>query len=98
MICGTGALSTRDPWPQGPRVERHLLVRRARMEGLLVFDYAERREEAAARLAAWVRTGRLAYREDILHGMERAPGAIARLYRGENSGKLPIRLVHGATR
>ncbi len=92
VICGTAALSSWDPWPQGPRVERHLLVKRARMQGFLIFDYADRTEEAVAQLADWVRTGRLAYREDILDGIEQAPGAIARLYRGENSGKLLIRL------
>jgi NADPH-dependent curcumin reductase CurA len=63
------------------------------MQGFLIFDYADRTEEAVAQLAAWVRAGRLAYREDILDGIEHAPGAIARLYRGENNGKLLIRLV-----
>jgi hypothetical protein len=93
VVCGTAALSSWDPWPQGPRVERHLLVKRARMEGFLIFDHADRTEEAVAQLAAWVRAGKLAYREDILDGIAHAPGAIARLYRGENNGKLLIRLV-----
>jgi NADPH-dependent curcumin reductase CurA len=93
VVCGTAALSSWDPWPQGPRVERHLLVKRARMEGFLIFDHAARTEEAVAQLAAWVRSGELAYREDILDGIAQAPGAIARLYRGENSGKLLIRLA-----
>lgn len=93
VICGTASLSSWDPWPQGPRSERHLLVKRARMEGFLIFDYADRTEEAVAQLADWVRTRRLAYREDIMDGIEQAPGAIARLYRGENSGKLLIRLT-----
>ena len=60
--------------------------------GLPVFDYAHRYEEAIARLAAWVRDGKLRYREDILDGLEHAPGAIAGLYRGENLGKRLIRL------
>jgi hypothetical protein len=98
VVCGTAALSSWDPWPQGPRVERHLLVRRARMEGFLIFDYAGRTEEAVAQLADWLRAGKLAYREDILDGIEHAPGAVARLYRGENSGKLLIRLRDAATR
>jgi NADPH-dependent curcumin reductase len=68
------------------------------MEGFLVFDYAARAEEAVAQLADWVRTGRLTYREDILDGIAYAPGAIARLYRGENRGKLLIRLVNEAIR
>ena len=94
VICGTASVASWDPPPMGPRVERHLLVKRARMAGLIVFDYAHRYEEAIARLAAWVREGRLAYREDIVEGIEHAPGAIAELYRGENLGKKLIRLTH----
>ncbi len=93
VICGTASMATWDPWPQGPRPERHLLVKRARMEGFLIFDYAGRTEEAVARLAGLVREGRLTCREDILDGIEHAPGAIARLYRGENTGKLLVRLA-----
>ncbi len=92
VICGTASISSWDPWPTGPRVERHLLVKRARMSGLILFDFAHRYEEAAARLADWVRAGKLNYREEIVDGIERAPGAIAELYRGENLGKRLIRL------
>ncbi len=92
VICGTASISSWDPPPMGPRVERHLLVKRARMQGFLVFDYQHRYEEAIARLATWVREGKLQYREDILDGIEHCPGAIAELYRGENLGKRLIRL------
>jgi NADPH-dependent curcumin reductase CurA len=92
VICGTASVASWDPPPMGPRVERHLLVRRARMEGFLFFDHAERFEAAIAQLAAWLRAGQLRHREDILDGIEHAPGAIAGLYRGENLGKRLIRL------
>jgi hypothetical protein len=92
IICGTASLSSWDPWPTGPRIERHLLVKTARMQGLLVFDYEQRTEEAVPVLAAWVREGKLRYREDILDGLDQAPGAIAGLYRGENLGKRLIKL------
>lgn len=94
VICGTASVASWDPPPIGPRVERHLLVKRARMQGFLVFDYRHRYEEAVARLATWVRAGSLRYREDILDGIEQAPGAIAGLYRGDNLGKRLIRLYH----
>lgn len=92
VVCGTAAISSWDPWPEGPRVERHILVSRASIQGFLVFDYLERFAEARAQLAAWLATGRLAHREEILDGLDQAPGAIARLYAGENLGKLMIRL------
>ena len=92
VICGTAAIASWDPIPLGPRVERHLLVKRARMQGILVFDYADRYPQGLARLAAWVREGRIRYREDILVGIEQAPDAIAGLYRGDNLGKRLIRI------
>lgn len=95
VICGTASVASWDPPPTGPRVERYLLVKRARMQGFIVFDYQPRYEEAVSRLADWVRAGKLRYREDILEGIEQAPGAIAGLYRGENLGKRLIRLHHG---
>jgi len=94
VICGTASVASWDPWPQGPRVERHLLNKAARMEGFLVFDYEHRSQEAVDRLASWIRSGKLRYREEILEGLAQAPGAIAGLYRGENLGKRVIRVDH----
>jgi NADPH-dependent curcumin reductase CurA len=93
VICGTASIPNWVPVPPGPRVERQLLVKRARMQGLLVLDYASRYPEARRELAKWVRAGLIRYREDILDGIEHAPGAIAGLYRGENMGKRLIRIA-----
>src|SRR5262245_9436707 len=86
VICGTASVASWDPPPQGPRVERHLLIKRARMQGFVIFDHAAHYETARRDLTTWVREGRLRYLEDILDGIEQAPGAIAGLYRGENLG------------
>jgi len=93
VICGTASIPSWDPWPTGPRLERHILVKRARVSGLLIFDYAHRYEEAVTRLAGWVREGELRYREDIADGIDHCPGAIAELYRGENLGNKLIRVT-----
>lgn len=92
IVCGTASVASWSPAPQGPRVERHLLVKRASMQGLLVMDHEARYPAALEELARWVSADRLRYREDILEGIEQAPGAIAGLYRGENLGKRLIRL------
>jgi NADPH-dependent curcumin reductase CurA len=92
VVCGTASVASWEPWPQGPRVERHILVKRASMQGFLLFDYAARFQEARDQLAAWLTEGRLTYREEILEGLGEAPGAIARLYAGANLGKLLIRV------
>jgi NADPH-dependent curcumin reductase CurA len=93
VICGTASIANWEPIPEGPRVERHLLIKRARMQGFLVLDYAERYPEALQELTQWVRQGLIQYREDILEGIEQAPGSIAGLYRSENLGKRLIRIV-----
>jgi NADPH-dependent curcumin reductase CurA len=92
-ICGTASVATWDPPPLGPRIERALLTKRARIEGFLAFDYEHKRPEALRFLSRCIRDGSLRYREEILEGLHEAPGAIARLYRGENMGKLLVRLA-----
>lgn len=93
VVCGTASISQWDDWPVGPRVERHLLVKRARMEGFLYFDYIHRSDEAVEQLRTWLAEGQLNYREDILNGIQHCPDAIAGLYRGENRGKRLIELA-----
>ncbi len=92
VVCGTAAYADWSDWPQGPRIERRLLTRRARMQGFVIFDHMSEYEAAVERLAGWVRTGVLKYREDVLDGMTACPDALAGLYRGDNVGKRVIRL------
>jgi hypothetical protein len=92
VVCGTASVSSWEPWPSGPRMERHILTKRLRVQGFVVFDHLDRWEEAIGRLADWVRTGDLAYREDVLDGLDSCPDAIAGLYRGDNLGKRLVRL------
>lgn len=92
VICGTASVASWNPAPTGPRVERHLLVKRARMQGFVIFDHPGHYAVARRDLASWIRDGRLVYQEDILDGLEAAPDAIAGLYRGDNQGKRLIRL------
>jgi NADPH-dependent curcumin reductase CurA len=92
VICGTASVASWEPAPTGPRVERTMLVKRARMQGFVILDHPETFPRARAELAEWIREGKLHYEEDVLDGIEHAPDAIAGLYRGENLGKRLIRL------
>ena len=91
-VCGTASLQEWEPIPQGPRIHRQLMINRARMTGFLVLDYNARYMEAVDQLAIWVRSGQISTREHILDGMDHAPGALEMLYRGENTGKLLIKV------
>lgn len=93
VICGTASVASWSPAPQGPRVERQMLVNRARMQGFVIFDHADHYPLARRELGDWIRAGQLRYEEDILEGIDAAPDAIAGLYRGENQGKRLIRIA-----
>lgn len=93
IVCGTASIASWTPAPTGPRVERQLLVNRARMQGFVIFDHREHYDAAYRDLAQWLRDGRLRYLEDVLVGIDHAPDAIAGLYRGDNLGKRLIRIA-----
>ena len=76
----------------GPRMWRHILVARARMQGFLVFDYAARYASALEQLAQWLRSGQIKYHEDIIEGFENMPRALIGLFRGENLGKRLVKV------
>jgi len=93
--CGTVAIPSWLPQPQGPRQEREILMRRLRMQGFVIFDHQHLFDETAARLAGLIEQGVLLYDEDIEDGLESAPAALAGLYQGNNRGKKIIRLAPG---
>ncbi len=86
-ICGMISEYNLTAPEMAARPTRALLVNRARMQGLLVHDWADRRAEGVAQMAAWIDEGKLLYKEDVVEGIENMPGAFLRLLRGENFGK-----------
>jgi NADPH-dependent curcumin reductase CurA len=93
VICGRIALANSvDQEDIGLRASSRLIVTRATIQGLVVFDWWHRREEALARLATWHRSGVLQTKEDILDGFERMPEAFLRMMAGKNFGKQLVRV------
>ncbi|HJQ15970.1 MAG TPA: NADP-dependent oxidoreductase [Allosphingosinicella sp.] len=88
--CGTASIATWNPPPQGPRNEREILTRRLQWGGFVIFDHLARFQEAAERLCAWYNEGAIICDEDISVGIDQAPGSIADIYAGRNSGKKMI--------
>ena len=93
VICGAISQYNATTAIQGPKNYLSLLVHRARMEGMVVFDYADRYPQAVAELAGYLKDGRIKSREDIVHGLETFPQALTRLFTGENFGKLVLQLA-----
>jgi NADPH-dependent curcumin reductase CurA len=78
--------------PQPTFYPQLLIVYRARMQGFLVSDYAHRFGEAVPRLARWVASGEVRYRETVTDGLENAPRAFIGMLNGENRGKALVRV------
>ena len=78
---------------QGPANYLSLLVARASMTGMLVFDYEDRFPEATAELARWLHEGRIVSREHVVRGsVTDFPEVLLMLFTGENTGKLILAL------
>ena len=92
VLCGGISGYNLADAPPGPRNLMNLVLRRARMEGFIVLDYAARFPEATAALAKEVAAGRIAHRVDVQKGIENAPRTFRRLFRGENLGKQLLQL------
>ena len=70
----------------------NLLVNRGRMEGFIILDYMDRAMEAIMQLGGWVMEGKIAYKTDIVEGLDNAPAALNRLFSGANHGKVMVKL------
>ena len=96
IICGAISQYNNTTAVQGPKNYLSLLVNRARMEGIVVFDYAERYHLAVAEMAAHLKAGRMKSKEDVVEGGVAAfPGALPKLFTGANFGKLVLQVAAG---
>src|SRR5580698_10192922 len=93
VICGAISQYNNTGPVQGPRNYLSLLVHRATMKGMLVFDYADRYAHAAREMAGWMAAGKLKSREDIVEGLETFPDTFLKLFKGENLGKLILKVA-----
>ena len=93
VICGAISQYNATSAVQGPKNYLSLLVNRARMEGMVVFDYADRYPQAVVELASYLKDGRMKSREDVVHGLNQFPQALLKLFNGENFGKLVLQVA-----
>ena len=93
VVCGQIDQYNATRPPRGPRILWHLIVKRARVEGFLVFDFAGRYAEGQQQMAEWIQAGKIKYRETVVDGLENAPQAFIGLFSGENVGKQLVRIA-----
>ena len=92
-LCGAISQYDTAELSPGPRNVLNLIPQRGRMEGFILLDYRDRFVDAILQLGQWVQEGRIRYAEDIVDGLENAPGAFRRLFTGENTGKLIVKVA-----
>ena len=90
--CGAISTYTLDELP-GVRNTPNLIMKRARMEGFLILDYVDRFFDAIMALAPLVAEGRITYATEIVEGLEHAPATLNRLFTGDHTGKLIVRVA-----
>jgi NADPH-dependent curcumin reductase len=93
VLCGAIAIYNDAVPPPGPANYFNLAVKRGRMEGFIVLDYASRFPEAIETLNRWRQEGRLVQKEDVAVGLENAPRTLMRLFTGENFGKQLLKIA-----
>ena len=93
IICGAISQYNNTTPVKGPSNYLSLLVNRARMEGIVVFDYADRYHLGVAEMAGYLKSGKMKSKEDIVEGLENFPEALLKLFNGENFGKLVLKVA-----
>jgi NADPH-dependent curcumin reductase CurA len=96
VICGAISQYNATAPVKGPSNYLSLLVNRARMEGIVVFDYARRYPEAVREIAGWMAEGKFISLEDIVDGIDHFPETLLKLFSGENFGKLVLKVADDA--
>jgi hypothetical protein len=92
-MCGAISLYNATEIPPGPRNTALAVSRRLTLRGFIVSDHFDRFPDFAREVGGWVRDGKLAYRETVVEGIERAPDAFIGLLQGQNLGKMVVRLA-----
>ena len=93
IICGAISQYNNTTAVQGPKNYLSLLVNRARMEGIVVFDYADRYHLAVAEMAGYIQSGKMKSKEDVVVGLQTFPETLLKLFKGENFGKLVLEVA-----
>jgi hypothetical protein len=93
VICGAISQYNNETAVKGPSNYLSLLVRRARMEGFVVFDFAQRYAEGAQAIAGWIAEGKITSQEHVVQGsVDDFHDTLQMLFRGENVGKLVLEI------
>ena len=92
VLCGLIS-EYNSPHKIGVRNLWQVLVKQATIHGFLIAGYVDRFAEGGAQMAQWMGEGRLRIDEDVQHGLENSYDAFMRLFSGQNTGKLILKIA-----
>ncbi|HEX6564273.1 MAG TPA: NADP-dependent oxidoreductase [Chthoniobacterales bacterium] len=99
-VCGLIAHYNDTELPAGPNqvplLMRAILSHRFTIRGFIRGDFLDQQASFFEDMSRWIKENRIKYREDIVEGLENAPGAFLKLFRGENFGKLLVKVARAA--
>ncbi|MGI9539118.1 MAG: NADP-dependent oxidoreductase [Miltoncostaeaceae bacterium] len=93
VVCGQISQYTNDGEWSAPSNYRRILTQRLKVQGFIILDHFDRYPEAIGALAGWMAAGELTARNEIVDGIENAVDTCNRLFSGEHSGKLLLRVA-----
>lgn len=92
-ICGQISMYNQEKPEMGPRILPLVLVKQAKVEGFLVFQFFDRWKEGLTQMAQWLHEGRIKYRETVVDGFENTPRALIGVLSGDNTGKMLVKVA-----
>lgn len=92
-VCGAISSYNLESVDLGPRVQTTLIKKSALMQGFTVGNFSNRFHEGATQLGKWLQEGKLKYQETIDEGFENIPNAFLDLFKGNNTGKLLVKVA-----
>lgn len=92
VLCGLiSTYNETEPEP-GPRGMFLAIMRRLKIQGYIVIDHLDMLDRFRADMTEWIRNGRMHWKETVFEGIEKAPDALIGLFRGDNFGKMLVKI------
>jgi NADPH-dependent curcumin reductase CurA len=92
VLCGLISTYNEAEFEPGPRGMFLVIMRRLKIQGYVVIDHLDMLDDFRADMATWIGEGRMKWKETIFDGLDKAPDALIGLFRGENSGKMLVKI------
>ena len=91
-VCGAISQYNETKLSHGPRINPFIISRRLKMQGFIVFDYADKYLEAQMQLGKWMKEGKISLEETVIDGFDNIPNAFLGLFEGKNMGKMVVKI------